>query len=500
VTGQIFWLDGLAGTGKSTIAQSVADHFDETGELGATFFCSRDDADCSNVGLIFPTIASQLSAFNPAFGEHVSEAMRKDTDLQSALPSMQLEKMIVEPLENVVSGQGFLPCIIVIDALDECKEESTTSTTLFALSKFADRIYPVKFFITSRPVRKVVEGFRETGLMKNTSALVLHSISPSILEKDIRVYLDTRLSRIARSCGLRSWPTSEELGRLVEQACGLFIFAAIVANFIEDQNASSPNRQLEIVLSTESKGSAANSSHRSLDALYLTVLREAFPAISEGQKARLRMVLGTVVLLFDRLEPDCLEELLGLGQGTVRWLLRGLHSIAVVPDRGKGPIRLMHPSFHDFLIDNERCDDANFVVDALYQHTMLAERCLHALQSLSRDMCKIGDPSVPNQEINDLPTRISEHVPAHMQYACRHWASHLSSGSIPETTVDLLREFCSSQLLNWLEVMGLLGDLDGAIAALHSVHRVIKVRYVELCPRSINRECWSKTESSIATN
>jgi len=62
------------------------------------------------------------------------------------------------------------------------------------------------------------------------------------------------------------------------------------------------------------------------------------------------MVLGTVVLLFDRLEPDCLEELLGLEQGTVRWLLRGLHSIAVVPDRGMGPIRLMHPSFHDFLI------------------------------------------------------------------------------------------------------------------------------------------------------
>src|SRR5882762_666007 len=118
--GPIFWLDGLVGTGKSTIAQTVADHYHTAKQLGASFFCSRDDADCSNVGLIFPTIASQLSTFNPAFGEHVSEAMRKDTDLQSTLPSMQLEKMIVEPLEAVMSGQGFLPCIIIIDALDEC--------------------------------------------------------------------------------------------------------------------------------------------------------------------------------------------------------------------------------------------------------------------------------------------------------------------------------------------------------------------------------------------
>ena len=76
--GSIFWLDGLAGTGKSTIAQTVADHYHDAKQLGASFFCSRDDADCSNVGLIFPTIASQLSAFDPAFGEHVSKAMGRD--------------------------------------------------------------------------------------------------------------------------------------------------------------------------------------------------------------------------------------------------------------------------------------------------------------------------------------------------------------------------------------------------------------------------------------
>ena len=299
--GQIFWLDGMAGTGKSTIAQTVAYHYHQTKELGASFFCSRDDADCSNIGLVFPTIAYQLCSFSPAFRERVSEAMRTDADLQSALPSMQLEKLIVEPLEAVVHDQGFPPCVVVLDALDECKEESATSTILIALSVFSGRMCPVKFFITSRPVSKVVEGFRDTGLMKDTSALILHSIPSDISEKDIRVYLGQRLSRTARFCGLKSWPSIEAMAQLVEQSSGLFIYAATVANFVE-RKARNPKRQLEIVLSAKSAVSTSDSPHHSLDALYLTVLREAFPEISEDQRGNLGTVLGTVVLLFDRLE------------------------------------------------------------------------------------------------------------------------------------------------------------------------------------------------------
>src|SRR5258705_6334368 len=90
--GRVFWLDGVAGTGKSTIAQTVANHFDSTHDLGASFFCSRDDAECSNVGLVFPTIAYQLSLFNTSFRSHLSEVMDTDPDVQYALASMQLEK------------------------------------------------------------------------------------------------------------------------------------------------------------------------------------------------------------------------------------------------------------------------------------------------------------------------------------------------------------------------------------------------------------------------
>jgi len=49
------------------------------------------------------------------------------------------------------------------------------------------------------------------------------------------------------------------------------------------------------------------------------------------------------VLLFDRLDPDCLEELLGLEQGLCAGYFVGCTRSPLIrmPD---GPIRLMHPS------------------------------------------------------------------------------------------------------------------------------------------------------------
>jgi hypothetical protein len=347
-----------------------------------------------------------------------------------------------------------------------------------ALSVLSDRFSPVKFFITSRPVTKVMDGFRWTGLMKDTSALVLHSIPLDISQKDIRVYLEDRLSRIAQSFTLSSWPSKEEVFQLVKQSARLFIFAATVANFIQDPNTSNPKRQLRIMLTTTYIASNEISPHRHLDLLYLAVLRDAFLKINYEQQSSLRMILGTIVLLFDLLDPECLDALLGLEESTCRSMLRQLHSIAIVAAAGDGPVRPIHPSFHDFLVNVTRCDDDNFAVDSAVHHTVLAEYCLRTMQRLLQDMCELGDPSVYNQEVVDLPVRIANHILADVQYACRHWASHLSSGNIRNATLDLMEDFCSSQLLNWLEVMSLLGELDGVVAALQSTRRVVRVGYL----------------------
>jgi len=322
--------------------------------------------------------------------------------------------------------------------------------------------------------------------MKDTNVLVLHNIPLETSQKDIRIYLEGRLLAVAKLFGLESWPTGEAIAELVTRSSELFIFAATAANFIEDPNTSDPTHQLGIIMSTTYIASPKSSPYLHLDALYLTVLREAFPDISEHQRERLRTVLGSIVLLLDPLESYSLEALFELRENTVCSTLLQLHSIAIVPKPGCGSVRLIHPSFHDFLVDSDRCDDTNFAVNAQLQHASLAERCLRVLDKLVPDICKIGDRSLYNQEVDDLASRITTSIPAHMQYACRHWASHLVKGDIDDKMLALLLRFCSTQLLNWLEVMSLLGELGSAITSLQSAHAAVKVRYPNFCARSID--------------
>ena len=62
----IFWLNGMAGTGKSTIARTIARKYYEQERLGASFFFSRGGGDVSHAGKFFTSIAVQLANKSPS--------------------------------------------------------------------------------------------------------------------------------------------------------------------------------------------------------------------------------------------------------------------------------------------------------------------------------------------------------------------------------------------------------------------------------------------------
>ena len=149
------------------------------------------------------------------------------------------------------------------------------------------------------------------------------------------------------------------------------------------------------------------------------------------------------------------------------------------------------------MVNSDQCDDTNFVVNVQLQHASLVEQCLRVLDKLMLDICKIGGCSLYNQEADDLASWITTKIPAHMQYTCRHWASHLVKDDINDKMLALLLRFCSTQLLNWLEVMSLLGELGSAITSLQSAHAAVKVRYPNFCARSIDIQPFPKTLSHM---
>jgi len=94
---------------------------------------------------------------------------------------------------------------------------------------------------------------------------------------------------------------------------------------------------------------------------------------------------------------------------------------------------------------------------------------------LKRDICGIQNLFILNNEVDDLPSRITKCIPAHIQYACRHWAWHLTNGLVSDRLLDLVKEFCSKYLLYWVEVCSLLGELRNALIALQDAKQFLDV-------------------------
>jgi hypothetical protein len=479
----IFWIKGSAGTGKTTIAYSIAEDCRKHNVLGASFFCSRDDAECSNSRLIFTTIAYQLGLFNPLFRDEVTRALKSNPDIGNSSEAYQLEQLIVKPL-RVLQG-SFPPAVVVLDALDECKERNTTSTILSSLSLYVTELRPLKFLITSRPETHINTAFKSSQLSLATQRLTLHEVELGVVQDDIERYLSSTLGRIGECYGFEgTWPATEDVHAIAQSSFGLFIFAATSVKFIEDRNYCDPRGQLERLLRNAPTWAEASSPHRRLDRLYSQVLDLAFPDVSLKLSGRLKVVLGSICLLQNPLSSVALEQLLGLKLYTVRQTLLHLHSVIIVPEDDAGIIRLLHPSFFDFITDPTRCLNPRFLIDARAQHTLFARACLEAMvRGLRRDICGIKNPSILNTEVDDLPSRIASHIPPHLQYACRHWAWHLTNGMASDILLNLVEEFCSKYLLYWVEVCSLLGELRSALLALDAAQTALRVCFPSLFSR-----------------
>jgi hypothetical protein len=130
----IVWckIDAEDGTGKTTIAYTVAEVCRANKILGATFFCSRYSAERSNPNLIFTTIAHQLGQLFPPFKLEISRTRKSHPNIGSSSVPYQLEELIVKPLHSV--GDPFPPCLVILEDLDECKDDRVTSIILSSLS------------------------------------------------------------------------------------------------------------------------------------------------------------------------------------------------------------------------------------------------------------------------------------------------------------------------------------------------------------------------------
>jgi hypothetical protein len=215
-----------------------------------------------------------------------------------------------------------------------------------------------------------------------------------------------------------------------------------------------------------------------LDELYKEVLGGYF----KGQEARdlFRSVVG---LLITSIEPLTIRSLIPLRQhasdnkpsdAAVTGLLRRLGSLlSNVSSSDNGlPIIPLHTSFRDFLTNKDKSGD--FYVGVRDAHDQLAHSCLNLLldplDGLKFNICNLETSYLANVDVEDLNTRVDEHIPPALLYACRFWDDHLKQADFKTDLFRKVEPLFKEKFLFWLEALSLTRNIGLAQSAFATLN------------------------------
>jgi hypothetical protein len=477
----IYWMNGMAGTGKTTIAYSISIILKSLNILGATFFCSHLVDECTKVERILPTVAYNLARNYPPLASTILEVLKNDPDIAKRTINQQFADLIVDPIRAAAKDLAGQSIVVVIDALDECANQAGVQTLLSVIFRCSSEL-PFKIFITSRPEQLFRVCFNRQS-SDDYSSFVLHDIERDIVNADIKLYIAERLVEMVdgRSDFQSSeddWPSKEKVDILTRRAGGLFIFAKTVCDCIEEQGGNISEHLESVVLTMDESGELSDDTldTSELDKLYRDILDRATPR-RVNEQVRLKRILAAIITTRNPLSACGLGALLEIDPVAIKSSLTSLHSVISVPQSLDDPIPTFHASFPDCLTEPTRSQQHFLPLSK--SHQMLAKGCLSLMNSsLKENICQLQDRPANDAIAKDT---ISTHVSEGLSYACIFWASHLTAARKEDvrTTDDmhkLLNEFLRNHVLHWMECLSLLGRLNVAIESLRTLERWLPVR------------------------
>jgi hypothetical protein len=470
----IFWLKGMAGTGKSTIARTVARSLKDTNHLGASFFFKRGEGDRGNAKKFFPTLTRQLVLWNTELRSGVQEALDYDPDIASKSLREQFEKLLLQPLLGLDQlDRQSETAVMVIDALDECEHDKDIRNIIRLLPLLQKtKSIRLRIFLTSRPELPISLGFSEIG-DDEYQDLTLHEIPEEVAEHDIRLFLQDRFTKIQHDRNIsRDWPGDNVIQELVRISVPLFISAATVCRYIENSKWE-PKLRLAELLKDQAKYVSR------MDKTYLPILTRLldYQDSDEFEQQQLleefQAIVGVIILLAVPLSINALSVFLGIEADQISNRLDMFRSVLSITSDREQPVRILHLSFRDFLVQSR----SKFLVDEPKKHQDIAKCCLKTMQNrLQKDICNLECPGTRRADIN--PQDIRQYLPPELQYSCRYWVQHLKKSQALSSVIEDVRQFLQKHLLHWVEAMSLLGLISEVVGMLDLLRTDISVSNV----------------------
>ena len=432
----VLLLIGAVGTGKSTIATTVAEEYQKRGQLGCRVFFLQGR---SHPGDVLQTIAYSLAVYNQSIAESLAEKLRNSGDIDPSSLKTKFEILLREPL-SAAATKTYSPILIVLDALDECGTPDTRRSLMSVLwDDLSTLPASFRFLITSRPENDIL-----TFTSLQSSKVETFDLDEQVKESklDVFTYIKHELEGLRSSKTLRipqGWPWDENIQSIADIADGLFIWASTAINLVREKQFDQFASLVEL---------AKDRKRLDLNELYTTILENAFKW-DEGSK---EMFVGVFSFVLFGKSPLSDEDINGiLGINTAPDVLMHLRSLVVYSPGN--PITIQHASFYDYLIS---CNGKPWYVDPDVQKSYIASTCFERMgELLKHNICNISSSFALNSDVPDIDNRVTRCIPQFLNYICCNWIHHLQDVSYSQDLCSKLRSFVSKQLLFWFEVLSL---------------------------------------------
>jgi hypothetical protein len=470
----VYWLRGVAGTGKTAVAQSVAQIATELEFISASFFFSSTTDDRHGYVNVISTLAYQL-AKNTRLRPAICSAIERDNDISVRPMRIQAAMLLQDVL--IALPSDLPPCLLIIlDALDECKEGDNQmhgGDLIPLLLALLENLPFVKIFVTGRPEDSIERLFTHGQALGHTCSLVLHDIPKDTVNRDIELYLRDEFAKINRLTTVQpGFPSESDICTLVQRADGLFIYARTVVEFVK---GGVPEDRLAAWL--ESEPDSTNEQYERLDGIYSYILKKGL-RIAPGKMSvfdpNLKLLLITLVLLQRNMSSTSLSLLADLTHRKCTEFLRRISAVLNYTHQNSEPVRLFHISFAEFLSDRIRCIELpEYRVNSDTDQLRLTQLCLEKLAQLLY-----------------MEGPLDEHLSAVLHYCCKfwivHWLGHIDAvGATSDLPVCFVR-FCTPHIDKWLAAVLTMKYRD-IIEVEEAMFQALKVRsshfilqYIEL--------------------
>ena len=469
-TSHTYWIYGLPGIGKTSLAHSICENLHKQKSLAGAFFCQRDDLDLSDARNILPTFIYKLALVFPPFRTIVAERLRNDTNLA---PETMKDTLLLD-LVRSLPRQPDRPLVFVIDALDECGNARNRPGILKGLVDAAAQAPWLKIIITSRPEFDIQHFF--DGLTQSSS-FAYDLAKDQDANTDLRTFAQSQFDLVASEWHLSApWPQEAEFNKAISRANGLFIFIKTLVLSLQQTN--DPEESLKTTLQA-SDGTGLES----LYGLYSTILKARMVRTNVDFQRAMGVLLATAP--YRALDEETIAELAGVKSSLVKKWVDDLSSLLYRDKGANEAVRVRHASISDFFV-SDRC---NYQVNLQSTNTQLGVVCLKTMVGQLRfNICKLDDSRLANTAVEDLPSRIKQNVSDTLQYSSLYWSNHLCS--TPDTSDQFvwgsLKEFFEGLYpVFWIEVLSVMGVVPIGAPSLRRVLSWVKVRKAPVYSKKI---------------